>query len=275
MGKGLTTAEQPYTLKLSEAELARYRTMAAVALEAELDTWTEAGIRRGARVADIGCGPAIILAELAQLVGPEGHVDGIDRDADARATAEAYLHSREIVNADIIAGEATNTGLAAGTYDTVMMRHVLLHNGPTMIAILKHLGTLLKPDGRLVLAEIDLEAMRTSPPSADLEEERQAWLELLRRHGNDVMVGAHLASVVSEAGLEVVSFKGNLDVHWLRDVPDVRPAQVAAREAILAAGLATAEDAARWDAAWRAWQADPRDAYTCVSTFVAVARPAN
>ena len=38
----------------------------------------EAGLRSGMRVADFGCGVGLVTALLAELVGPEGHVVGLD-----------------------------------------------------------------------------------------------------------------------------------------------------------------------------------------------------
>jgi ubiquinone/menaquinone biosynthesis C-methylase UbiE len=59
-----------YSLRLSEAELARYRTMAQLAAEEEAADWAFAGIRPGAHVADVGCGPGAVLTVLAHAVGP-------------------------------------------------------------------------------------------------------------------------------------------------------------------------------------------------------------
>ena len=77
-----------YTLRVSEVELARYRMMAETARADEADAWTAAGIVPGARVADIGCGPAAISVVLAELVGPGGQVIAVERDPDALAVAE-------------------------------------------------------------------------------------------------------------------------------------------------------------------------------------------
>ena len=67
-----------YALRLSDAELDRYTEMARHARLQELDLWTEAGVVPGARVADIGCGPAAVLAELAAIVGPTGVAVGVE-----------------------------------------------------------------------------------------------------------------------------------------------------------------------------------------------------
>lgn len=45
------------SLRLGEAELGRHRTMAQPAAEDEAADWAFAGIRPGAHVADVGCGP--------------------------------------------------------------------------------------------------------------------------------------------------------------------------------------------------------------------------
>ncbi len=66
-----------YTYQLSDAELARYRAMAAHALAREETLWTAAGIVPGARVVDLGCGPGTFLADLAGRAGSPGRVTGV------------------------------------------------------------------------------------------------------------------------------------------------------------------------------------------------------
>ena len=81
----MTTASSTYALRLSDDELGRYRMMAARARAEEGDLWTQAGIVPGARVADVGCGPGAMLVTLAEVVGPTGHVIGVDADPAAVA----------------------------------------------------------------------------------------------------------------------------------------------------------------------------------------------
>lgn len=58
-----------YSFVLDEAEIARYRAMAACALEAESDLWDIAGVQDGRRVLDLGCGPGIFLPTLVERTG--------------------------------------------------------------------------------------------------------------------------------------------------------------------------------------------------------------
>ena len=83
--------EPTYSLALSDGEIERYRFMAKIARETEAAEWRVAGFEPGARVADIGCGPGLVLVELADVVGPSGRVVGIDRgDAEIETAVEAH-----------------------------------------------------------------------------------------------------------------------------------------------------------------------------------------
>jgi len=47
---------------------------------------------------------------------------------------------------------------------------------------------------------------------SELEEVMEAWLELMRRRGNDVRMGIHLPALAAAAGFEIVSFRGAVTV---------------------------------------------------------------
>src|SRR4051794_6139121 len=114
-----------YALRLSDAEVGRYRHMAARAVELESDRWANAGVRPGARIADVGCGPGAVLAELAAIVGPAGEGVGVEPNPEARAAARQYLDERGLPHVRVLEGHGDATGLEPGTWDVVMMRHVL------------------------------------------------------------------------------------------------------------------------------------------------------
>ena len=100
-----------YSLALSDLEVERYRFMAQIARAGEADLWERAGIVEGAAVADVGCGPGLVLIEMADVVGAGGSVAGIDRDPAAVATAQKLIAEGDVANADAAQGEAWSTGL--------------------------------------------------------------------------------------------------------------------------------------------------------------------
>src|SRR4051794_22809910 len=117
-----------YSLALSDLEVERYRFMAQMARAGEADLWEHAGIAEGASIADVGCGPGLVLVELADVVGAGGRVRGVDRDTSAVATAAKLIDDGGLAHASVAEGEAWATGLPAGSFDVVNIRHVLAHN---------------------------------------------------------------------------------------------------------------------------------------------------
>jgi len=237
-----------YTLAVSEAEIARYRLMAQVALAGEARQLELAGIAPGATVADVGCGPAAMSVELAALVGPDGRVIAVEREEEARAAARQVIAESGVGNVDLREGTATGTGIEPGSVDVVMMRHVLAHNGGDEQAIVDHLAALVRPGGAVYLVDVDLTGMRIldSDPALDGLVDRYADFHAAR--GNDPMIGLRLAQLLANAGLEVVEFSGSYNI--IPMPPGVRPPLWAARDTMIAEGAATPDEVAQWGAAF-------------------------
>jgi SAM-dependent methyltransferase len=256
-----------YALALSEAELARYRMMAAGAASEEAGAWQAAGIVPGATVADVGCGPGAVLAELAAAVGPQGRVFGVDADP------VALRHAREEVaphlHVTVQVGAADASGLRPRSVDVAVCRHVLAHNGGREQAIVDHLASLVRPGGTVYLVDVDGRGARMVPdvPELDLWER---YFEFHQGRGNDISVGLRLAHHLEAAGTTVERF--TCISPMLRLPAGVRPPQWAAREAMVEAGVLTEADVERWRAAFEeidGWEERP---WLFVPMFVAVGR---
>jgi len=89
-------------------------------------------------VADVGCGPGAISLVLAELVGPAGRVFAVDRDAGAVEAARSAVDRAGVGIVTVEVGGAHDTGIAPGSVDVVMIRHVLAHNGGREEAIVAH-----------------------------------------------------------------------------------------------------------------------------------------
>ena len=102
----------PYVLATGEAAAYRLRILHGLYGPGTRRVLLEAGLRRGMRVADLGCGVGMVTALLAELVGPEGHVVGIDSSAAQLAQARERLHCRQHEH-QLRRGECHRHGLAA------------------------------------------------------------------------------------------------------------------------------------------------------------------
>jgi SAM-dependent methyltransferase len=259
-----------YALALDPAELGRYRLMAEQARTAEAELWRMAGVRPGARVADVGCGPGALLPLLAAEVAPDGEVVGVDGNPGAVAAATAYVAGAERVSVGMAPADAT--GLPAGTFDTVMVRHVLAHNGGREQAIVDHLATLLRPGGCLYLVDMYGRGMTTEPDVPVLEEINERYRAFHALRGNDLRTGLHLGQWVRAAGLELVDFRGTYQI--VTFPPGLRPPALAAREAMLAAGVVTEADVDRWERELSAVDAKAERPTGFMPIFTAIGRAA-
>lgn len=259
-----------YTLKLSDAEVARYQFMAEAAESLERDLWVAAGAVPGARIADVGCGPGAVAVRLAALAAPDGGVWAVDRDDDALAVARE-LAARTGVRVETRKAVANATGLPAGGFDLVMMRHVLAHNGGAEQEIVDHLATLAAPGGSVYLCDIDGTSFKfrgfVDPAISDLHERYE---EFHRKRGNDLKIGTRLDELLAAAGLEVAAFRGHVEV--LTPPPGMRGPAWAARDALVADGLATPDDLVRWDEAFRRAERENTQIKIFAGRFVAYGR---
>ena len=158
----------------------------------------EAGLRPGMRVADLGCGVGMVTALLAELVGPTGHVVGID------SSGAQLAHARERLNTNgahirFVEASATATGLPPGSFDLVYCRFLLIHL-PEPERALREMFALLRPDGILVCEDADLTASGSEPPSA-LDAFADLWGRLGPSRGLDYTRGRRLFQMVLAAGL--------------------------------------------------------------------------
>src|SRR5215467_8869823 len=94
-----------YALGHSEQELQRLTHQGQAFEPFTRQLFQEAGISRGMRVLDVGCGSGDVSFLAADLVGPGGQVVGVDRERKAVDWADARASSRGIRNASFVEGD--------------------------------------------------------------------------------------------------------------------------------------------------------------------------
>ena len=112
--------------------------------------------------------------------------------------------------------------------------------------------------------------MRTLPEHADLTDLAERYAAFRAARGDDNRAGLRLADRRARAGLEVLEFRGRYAIG--QPPPGVRPPSWAAREAMVAAGVATEDDVRRWDRAFQEVEAAPVRPTVFAPFFIAVGR---
>jgi SAM-dependent methyltransferase len=236
----LPTATGRYALATGEAAAYRLRLLHSLYGPGTRRVLLDAGLRRGMRVADLGCGVGMVTALLADLVGPEGHVVGIDLSGAQLAQARAELNGRGR-NTSFVEASATDTGLPRGSFDLVYCRFLLLHL-PDPEWALREMRALLKPDGLLVCEDGDLTSSGSEPPSA-LGAFADLWGRLGPVRGLDYTLGRRLFHMVQAAGFPAPDITFNQPVQARGENKRMLELSVAeAGPAFIDAGLITAEE---------------------------------
>ncbi|KAI8627996.1 S-adenosyl-L-methionine-dependent methyltransferase [Xylariaceae sp. FL1651] len=103
-------------------------------------------INRGMRVLDVGCGPGDLTAQIAELVGENGSVVGIDPSKERIAIA---VDERAKANLSFQVGRAENLSqFPSDSFDALFVNSTL-HWVEDQPAALVEFGRVLRPGGRL------------------------------------------------------------------------------------------------------------------------------
>ena len=189
-----------YVLGHSSAELTRLQLQAAILDPPMKRLLHDVGLREGASVLDVGTGAGDVALLAAGMVGPSGHVLGLDRSPDALARTRARAQ----------AAGAHTISLREGTpsevderFDAVVARLVLMYQ-PDASSFLRECARRVKPGGVLAFLEIAEfldEPLRTLPPVPLWSEIVNLVCKAFAATGARLDEGAHLARTFSEAGL--------------------------------------------------------------------------
>jgi SAM-dependent methyltransferase len=158
-----------------------------------------AGLREGMRVLDVGCGPGDVSFIAARLVGPSGHVLGVD------AAPEAVEVARERADEyDLSAVSFQHTTIGDLTLDepvdAVIGRLILMHL-PDPIDTLRQLARFVRPGGLIAFSEHDPTAVRCTPPLPTFQAVADGIVASFRALGLSPAFGLELHSVFQQAGL--------------------------------------------------------------------------
>lgn len=136
----------------------------------------------GDHLLDIGCGNGLLCAEAARSVGAGGSITGVDPSADMRAPAETRCDPYPWVR--IVDGTATDLPCEANSVDKAVSIQVFEYL-PDVPSALAEVHRVLRPDGRLVLGDIDFGTLIWfSDAPHRMERMQTAW--------NDHLADSHL-----------------------------------------------------------------------------------
>lgn len=174
--------------------------MKNVADEATQRLFSEAGISRGMKVLEVGCAVGRLTSVIAEVVGSEGSVVGVDKNEKSLEIAREQLNNTKHVS--FVQGDLERLSMD-GEFDAIVGRRVFMYLADPGGAI-KNLVPLLKPNGVFAIQEHSclLPMVGGSLMPIHQKYAHMAW-ETVRREGGDIQIGPKLWSYLTEGGIQV------------------------------------------------------------------------
>ncbi|MGP0103025.1 MAG: class I SAM-dependent methyltransferase [Solirubrobacteraceae bacterium] len=168
-----------------------------------------AGIERGMRVMDVGCGPGDVSLLVSELVGVDGSVVGVERDEHAVAAAHQRAVEVGLGNVEFVCGDFRDVQLDGGPFDALVGRFVLMYQADPADAV-KRAAHHLRPGGVVAFAEANLPIGSALParsfmswPPTPASEQVNEWIyEAFRTLGTQPDMGIRLPDTFAQAGLD-------------------------------------------------------------------------
>lgn len=191
---------QHYVLGHSDEEMWRLRKQAELWHPATHRFLEDVGIKAGMKVLDVGTGVGDVTLLLADRVGPDGQVIGVDSNPTVLALAQRRAEAAAFTNVSFVQGDITEMEFARD-FDAIVGRFILQHLREP-VAVLGRLGRSLRPDGSIGFQEYDFTRVSYSLPPCALYDQVFSWIrEIVRHAGLDFQVGMRLSSLFLDAGL--------------------------------------------------------------------------
>ncbi len=203
----MTTPVDPeYLLGFSEKEHHRLMVQATLYDALTERAFRAAGVAPGMRVLDCGPGAGDTTLLAARIVGPTGHVLGVDQSPESVARATERARTLGVTNVTFEVGSLTAFARPQ-RFDAIIGRFIVLYlpdRTRTFTQIVQH----LVPGGVAAFCEFDMHVYRCLPHAPQLD----ATMDRIRRTadaaGFDTQMGIHLPALLREAGLVDIAAEG-------------------------------------------------------------------
>lgn len=188
-----------YVLSSKSSEIQRLNIQSLLFEPFVIDALNKAGIKKGMKCLDVGCGSGDVTRLLSTMVGKSGSVIGIDVQKKYLDYCNKVTKQKNVkfVHDNIIDSKLT------GTFDVVFSRFMFVHLTDKLQA-LRSMINLTKKNGVVIIQELDnAPGSWLSYPKKDcVEKLRSTYTSLVKKMGGDPLAGRKLYKLFVDEGLQ-------------------------------------------------------------------------
>jgi Methylase involved in ubiquinone/menaquinone biosynthesis len=189
-----------YAIRGGKEGKKRLDLLARVTLPTTMQLLDRAGLIRGMKCLDVGCGGGNVAILIAGIVGPEGRVIGTDTDAEILALARKDAEAANVTNVEFQHQDACAC-VWRKEFDVAYARFLLSHLNEPKNCLAAMVGA-CAPRGTIVIEDTDFAGSFCYPPCAAYERYKHLYQELLQRRGGDPNIGPKLPAMLLRAGIQ-------------------------------------------------------------------------
>jgi SAM-dependent methyltransferase len=241
-------SQASYLFDRRQADQERLIRLSETLNEFTMEACLRAGLGPGGRAIDVGCGPLGALIVLAELVGSEGHVVGLDASQEALAQARVLLDQRGWMSVTLVQGHSDTVAVTdlcpPGPFDLAFMRRFLVHQADPA-ASLRYVARLMRPGGRIVVHEIppgdDYPVL--TPDVAAVHRVHALAHAGIKARGGRWDAAHYFAALCQDAGLRLISQRGFLPTAEPVELLETHQAVLGSmQQALIDRGLSSARE---------------------------------
>jgi SAM-dependent methyltransferase len=173
----------------------------------------------GQRLLDVGCGLGDAALALADDLGSDGEIVGIDASAEMIAGARSRAHTARC-RVRFTIGDVLELAEPTCTFDTARSERTLQWLTDPKAAVAE-MARVLRPGGLLSLIDTDWSTFEIDVGDGDLAKRVHDAMQIERRRPSNI--GRRLADLVHDIGFELVD-QTTATQHWTAWNPDESPA---------------------------------------------------
>jgi SAM-dependent methyltransferase len=230
-----------YALRGGQEGKKRLDLLARVMLPTTVQLLDRAGLARGMKCLDAGCGGGHVALLMATMVGPKGRVIGTDRDGEILALAKKDAEAANVGNIEFQQVDACAFSWQA-KFDLTYARFLLSHltePGRCLAAMVKA----CQPGGTVVIEDTDFSGSFCYPSCAAYERYSELYQKIVQRRGGNSNIGPRLPAMLRKVGVQGIKLNVVQPAHIDGEGKLMAPITMSrVSDALIADGLATRDE---------------------------------